>query len=154
MSDVELRPKTEAIVVDEVFPHRPETLWRTLTDGALMGRWMMAPSGFAPVEGTAFTFQTNPAGLWDGVIRCEVLEVVPLRRLVYSWRGGHDGNAGYGSRLDTIVSWFLSEHEGGTRLRLVHSGFVLPANETAFRNMNEGWQKVLPRLRPLADEQE
>jgi uncharacterized protein YndB with AHSA1/START domain len=70
MRDVELLPKTEAIVVDEVFPHRPETLWRTLTDGALMGRWMMAPSGFEAVVGTRFTFQTTPAGPWDGSIRC------------------------------------------------------------------------------------
>jgi uncharacterized protein YndB with AHSA1/START domain len=154
MSDVELLPKTQAIVVDEVFPHRPETLWRTLTDGALMGRWMMAPSGFAAVEGTRFTFQTTPAGPWDGVIRCQVLEVVPLERLSYSWAGGHESNAGYGSRLDTIVTWFLQPQGEGTRLRLVHAGFVLPTNETAFRNMSEGWHKVLPRLRPLADEQE
>jgi uncharacterized protein YndB with AHSA1/START domain len=154
MSDVELLPKTQAIVVDEVFPHRAETLWRTLTDGALMGRWMMAPSGFSAVEGTRFTFQTTPAGPWDGVIRCQVLEVVPLERLSYSWAGGHESNAGYGSRLDTIVTWFLEPQEEGTRLRLVHAGFVLPTNETAFRNMSEGWHKVLPRLRPLADEQE
>jgi uncharacterized protein YndB with AHSA1/START domain len=154
MTDVELLPKTEAIVVDEVFPHRPETLWRTLTDGALMGRWMMAPSGFEAVVGTRFTFQTTPAGLWDGSIRCQVLEVVPNERLAYSWQGGHNSNSGYGSLLDTVVTWFLEPHGEGTRLRLVHAGFVLPTNETAYRNMNEGWQKVLPRLRPLADEQE
>ena len=48
------------IVVDEVFPHAPETIWKVLTSGALMSRWMMTPAGFEPVEGNRFTFQTTP----------------------------------------------------------------------------------------------
>ena len=154
MTDVELQPATQAIVVDEVFPHAPETLWRTLTTGELMARWLMKPTGFAPVEGTRFTYQTTPAGEWDGTIRCQVLEVVPNTRFSYSWSGGHEDNKGYGSRLDTVVTWFLSKVETGTRLRLVHSGFVMPANETAFRNMSDGWSKVVPSLGRIADEQE
>ena len=154
MTDVELQPATQAIVVDEVFPHAPETLWRTLTTGELMARWLMKPTGFAPVEGTRFTYQTTPAGEWDGTIRCQVLEVVPNTRFSYSWSGGHEDNKGYGSRLDTVVTWFLSKVETGTRLRLVHSGFVMPANETAFRNMSDGWSKVVPSLARIADEQE
>ena len=154
MTDVELQPATQAIVVDEVFPHAPETLWRTLTTGELMARWLMRPTGFAPVEGTRFTYQTTPAGEWDGTIRCQVLEVVPNTRFAYSWSGGHEDNKGYGSRLDTVVTWFLSKVETGTRLRLVHSGFVMPANETAFRNMSNGWSKVVPSLARIADEQE
>ena len=154
MTDVELQPATQAIVVDEVFPHAPEKLWRTLTTGELMARWLMKPTGFAPVEGTRFTYQTTPAGEWDGTIRCQVLEVVPNTRFAYSWSGGHEDNKGYGSRLDTVVTWFLSKVETGTRLRLVHSGFVMPANETAFRNMSDGWSKVVPSLARIADEQE
>ncbi len=154
MTDVELAPATQAIVVDEVFPHAPETLWRTLTNGELMARWLMKPTGFAPVEGTRFTYQTTPAGGWDGTIHCQVLEVVPNVRFAYSWSGGDEANKGYGSRLDTIVTWFLSKVDGGTRLRLVHSGFAMPTNETAFRNMSDGWSKVVPRLGAIADEQE
>jgi uncharacterized protein YndB with AHSA1/START domain len=65
------------IVVDEVFPHTPEVVWKTLTTPELMGRFLMMPTGFEPVKGKHFTFQTTPAGQWDGVIRCEVLEVTP-----------------------------------------------------------------------------
>ena len=154
MTDVELMPATQAIVVDEVFPHAPETLWRTLTNGDLIARWMMKPTGFAPVEGTRFTFKTTPAGEWDGTIQCKVLEVVPNARFAYSWSGGHAGNEGYGSRLDTVVTFLLCKVEAGTRLRLVHSGFVMPVNETAFRNMSEGWRTIVTRLTPIADEQE
>ena len=92
------------IVVDEVFPHAPETIWKTLTTGELIGRWIeMAPTGFKPVKGKHFTFQTTPAGAWDGIIHCQVLEAIPNERLVYAWKGGHEGNVGYGSRLDTVL---------------------------------------------------
>jgi uncharacterized protein YndB with AHSA1/START domain len=147
------RETVRDIIVDEVFPHAPETIWKALTTGDLIARWMMAPTGFAPVAGTRFTFQTTPAGAWDGVIRCEVLEAVPNERLVYAWRGGHEANVGYGSRLDTVVTITLSRANGGTRLRLVHSGFVAPRNDTAFENMSQGWKKILPRLTAVADEQ-
>jgi len=145
----------QEIVVDEVFPHAPETIWKTLTTGELIGRWLhMNPTGFEPVKGVPFTFQTTPAGGWDGVIRCQVLEVMPNERLVYAWRGGHEGNVGYGSGLDTVVTWTLSPVANGTRLRLVHSGFVLPKNDTAFKSMSEGWTKVVRNLDTIAAEQD
>jgi uncharacterized protein YndB with AHSA1/START domain len=147
------RPETQAIVIDEVFPHAPEVLWKALTSGELISRWLMAPKGFQPVVGNRFTFQTNPAGEWDGTIQCEVLEVVANQRLSYAWRGGHDGNEGYGSKLETVVTFTLSQVDGGTRLQLVHSGFVLPRNDTAYRNMSEGWKTVVRRLDTVVTEE-
>ena len=47
MTDAALQATTQQIVVDEVFPHAPETIWKALADGALMGRWLMQPTGFA-----------------------------------------------------------------------------------------------------------
>lgn len=142
----DMNPHTQSIVVDEVFPHAPSVIWRALTSGELIGRWLMAPKGFEPVVGSHFTFQTTPAGEWDGTIHCEMLEVVPDERLSYAWKGGHEGNDGYGSKLDTVVTFTLSATNTGTRLRLVHSGFVLPKNDTAYRNMGEGWKKVVRKL--------
>ena len=118
MNDAALKPDTQKIMVDQVFPHAPETIWKTLTNSDLMGRWMMAPTGFEPVVGKQFTFQTTPAGAWDGIIHCQVLEAIPNERLVYTWKGGHEGNVGYGSRLDTVVTWTLSRVENGTRFAL------------------------------------
>jgi uncharacterized protein YndB with AHSA1/START domain len=139
------------ITVEDVFSHAPETIWKTLTSGELMARWAgMAPAGFAPVVGNRFTYQTTPAGEWDGTIHCEVLEVVPNERFAYSWRGGHEGNVGYGSRLDTVVTFTLEKTDGGTRLRLVHSGFVLPHNESAYRRMSGGWVQVVTRIGTMA----
>jgi uncharacterized protein YndB with AHSA1/START domain len=109
--------------------------------------------GFEPVKGKHFTLQTTPAGAWDGIIHCEVLEVMANERLAYAWKGGHEGNVGYGSRLETVVTFILSRVENGTRLRLVHSGFVLPKNDMAFRNMGEGWKKVVQNVGTIAAEQ-
>ena len=154
MKGAEPQINARAIVVDAVFPHAPEIIWKTLTSSDLMGRWLrMAPSNFEPIVGSRFTYQTSPAGAWSGVIECEVLEVVPNKIFAYSWKGGHEGNAGYGSPLDTIVTFTLEEVEGGTRLRLVHSGFVLPKNDTAFRNMSGGWSKVVPSIGAIAGEE-
>jgi uncharacterized protein YndB with AHSA1/START domain len=153
MNDAALKSETQDIVVDEVFPHAPATIWKTLTTGELISRWMMAAAGFEPVQGNRFTFQTTPAGAWDGTIHCQVVEVVPNERLVYTWKGGHEGNVGYGSRLETVVTWILSRAENGTRVRLAHSGFVLPKNATAFKSMSEGWPKVVRNLGATADGQ-
>ena len=86
------------------------------------------------------------------LIHCQVIEVVPNKRLVYSWQGGHEANVGYGSRLETVVSWTLARVENGTRVRVVHSGFVLPRNDTAYRNMSDGWKKVVRKLDATAAE--
>ena len=102
--------------------------------------------------GAHFTYETTPAGAWDGLIRCEVLEVVPNERFTYAWKGGHEGNTGYGSRLDTVVSFSLTKIAKGTRVRLVHSGFVLPKNDTAFKNMGEGWRKIVGRIGAVTGE--
>jgi uncharacterized protein YndB with AHSA1/START domain len=153
MKNAALKSDTQDIVVEEILPHAPETIWKALTTGELINRWLGMPtSGFEPVHGKRFTFKTTPAGAWDGVIQCEVLEAVPNERLVYTWQGGHEGNVGYGSRLETVVTWVLSKAENGTRLRLVHSGFVLPQNDTAFRNMSAGWKKVVPGIGAIAAE--
>ena len=154
MNEAAVKFDTQDIVVDEVLPHAPETIWKALTTGELIARWLMPATGFEPVKGKHFTFKTTPAGAWDGFIRCQVLEVMPNERFVYSWKSGHEGNVGYGSWLDTVVTWTLSRAGNGTRLRLVHSGFVAPKNDSALKTMGEGWKKVVPQIGAVADEQD
>jgi uncharacterized protein YndB with AHSA1/START domain len=152
VNDAALKTDTQEIVVDEVFPHVPEMIWKALTNGELIGRWIMVPSGFEAVKGTRFTFQTTPGGAWDGVIHCQVLEVVPNERLAYAWKGGNIANVGYGAPLNTVVTWTLSRVASGTRLRLVHSGFLAPTNDLAFKTMSGGWTKVVRKLGAVAGE--
>ena len=153
MSAAELKAETKDIVLDEVFPHGPATIWKALTSAQLIARWLMPPTGFEAVVGNTFTFQTTPGGNWDGVIHCRVLEVVAFRRLVYAWKGGDARNTGYGAPLDTTVTWSLTPVEAGTRIQLVHAGFVLPRNESAYTVMSGGWKKVVRQLDEISGEE-
>jgi uncharacterized protein YndB with AHSA1/START domain len=133
----------------DVLPHSPDVIWQALTTGELIARWLM-PNDFQPALGRRFAFQTRPMGTWDGVVHCQILEITPQAKLVYSWKGGAEGNDAYGSRLDSIVTWTLTAVEGGTRLRLVHSGFRSPGNGFAFDVMSGGWAKVMRRIDSVA----
>ena len=154
MSAAALNAETKDIVLDDVCPPAPETIWTALLRAQLIARCLMPATGFEAVEGNTFTYQTKPGGHWDGVIHCRVLEVVPNQRLAYAWKGGDESNTGYGSALDTVVTWSLTPVEAGTRVRVVHSGFVTPKNDTAYRNMSDGWVKVLQRLDAISGEDE
>ena len=152
MNDASSKPTTQDIVIDDVFPHAPSTIWKALASGELMNRWLMVQKGFEPVKGNNFSFQTPPDGEWDGVIRCEVLDVQPNKCLSYTWKSGVQTAAGYVPRLGTVVTWTLTRHDSGTHLRLVHSGFVMPRNEAVFKNVNAGWSRVVPKLIAIAAE--
>ncbi|CCE11831.1 conserved hypothetical protein [Bradyrhizobium sp. STM 3843] len=143
--------ETHAIVVEKGLPYAPETIWRMLTDSALIAKWLM-PNDFVASVGHRFTFKTRPMGDWDGVVHCEVLECEPPRLLRYSWKGGADSNPDYGSKLDSEVTFTLAPVEGGTQLRMIHDGFRFPGNAIAFEMMGPGWARIMDRIASLAAE--
>ncbi len=64
-------------------PRPQEKVWRALTDASTLALWMY-PNDFEPIVGHQFTFQvpSNPkVGFVGLVVRCEVLECEPPRRL-------------------------------------------------------------------------
>lgn len=145
-------PETKSIVIEYALSKPPARVWRALTEPALLARWLME-NDIAPVVGRRFTMRARPAPGWDGVVRCEVLAVEPERLLRFSWRGGSDEVEGYGGALDTVVTFTLAPTpDGGTTLRLEHSGFTA-RNGFAFEMMGKGWREnVVPRMEPvLAD---
>lgn len=130
----------EQIVAEYAFPSPPAKVWRALTEPDLLAGWLM-PNDIAPVVGHKFNFRTQPMGDWNGVVDCEVLEVVPEKKLVYTWNGGSTENEGYGHKLETIVTWTLEPQDvGGTLLKLVHHGFH--PDDFAFKVMGQGWMKM------------
>jgi uncharacterized protein YndB with AHSA1/START domain len=143
------QPSTEAksICVDYELAQPPSRVWRALTEPDLLARWLMA-NDIRPVVGHRFTFQAPPMPGWDGIVRCEVLEVVPEKRLRYSWQGGAPESV-----LDSTVTWTLAETpSGGTRLSLEHAGF-LPRNAFAYEAMGKGWRgKLAERVAKVLEE--
>jgi uncharacterized protein YndB with AHSA1/START domain len=131
---------TRTLVIERVFPHPPEKLWRALTESPLVAQWLMK-NDFEPVVGTKFQFRADPMPNWNGIVDCEVLIVEPLKRLSYSW-----GSLGLGS----VVLWTLTPAEGGTHVRMEQSGFR-PDQEAAYKGANYGWQKFLGALERVLD---
>ena len=126
------------------FPQAPEIVWDYLTDPELLAQWLM-PSDFSPVVGHKFQFGTKPKYrfAFDGRIYCEVLEIIPCKKLVYSWRGGISGEK---PTLDSVVTWTLNPLNGGTRLTLEHKGFRGIKNFFPYLIMNKGWKKIGTRF--------
>jgi uncharacterized protein YndB with AHSA1/START domain len=128
-----------SIEVDEFLPQPPGRVWQALTDPALLARWLM-PNDFKPVIGHAFTFRTEPVPQqgFDGIVRCEVLDLEPPRLIRFSWRGGN---------LDTVVSWSLVPEGTGTRLLITHDGFdeTDPAQRMVMGILGGGWRGHLIR---------
>ena len=125
-----------SVVVERLMMHPPAKIWRALTQGYLIAEWLM-PNDFRPEVGAAFELRTKPMPHWDGVVRGEVLEVEPNRRLAYSWKT----TAG----MDTLVVWTLSPEPGGTRVRMEQSGFR-PDEEANYRGATYGWQRFIENL--------
>jgi uncharacterized protein YndB with AHSA1/START domain len=128
-----------SLVVERVFSHPPEKLWRALTESPLLAQWMMN-NDFEPMVGRKFQFRQDPKPNWNGVVDCEVLIVDALQRLSYNW-----GTGGAESGLQWVVLFTLTPAEGGTRLRMEQSGFTSD-QQVAYQGAKYGWQKFFGGL--------
>ena len=126
------------------FPHAPETVWEYLTKPELMEQWLMK-NDFMPIIGYDFQFRTNPIPSldFDGIFYCRVVEIVPFKRLSYSWKSGPgDGRI----TLDSLVVWKLEPKNDGTELFLEHSGFSKKDNLNMYNAMTDGWLKNIHKI--------
>lgn len=125
---------------EALYPYPPEQVWTALTDPVAIGDWLM-PNDFAPAVGHCFTFTTKPAPGFDGIVRCEVLEVDPPRRLAYRWKGGG---------IDTLVSYALSAEGASTRLVMEQSGFTGLKGFMISKMLGGGWKRMIRERLPAA----
>jgi uncharacterized protein YndB with AHSA1/START domain len=129
------------------YSHPPETVWEYLTKPELMQQWLMK-NDFQPIIGLDFQFRTNPIPSldFDGIIYCKVLEIVPFKRLSYSWKCG----PGEGKiTLDSIVVWKLQPKEKGTEVILEHTGFAKKENLDFYNGFLHGWVEKSKKIAEL-----
>jgi uncharacterized protein YndB with AHSA1/START domain len=126
------------------FAHPPELVWDYLTKSELLAHWLME-NDFQLVVGHKFQFKTKPKIKlgFDGNVYCQVLEVIPLKRLSYSWKSGLSKDK---PTLDSVVTWTLTKTDTGTELILEHKGFNGMKNFLAYIFMNLGWLKIGNRI--------
>lgn len=134
---------TRSIIAERHLDHPPEKVWRALTDGTVLGEWLMQ-TDFRPVVGHRFTFRADPVPNWSGVTEGEVLEVAPYERLVYSWRT----SGAAADELHTTVTWTLTPTQRGVLLRMEQTGFR-PEDGPNFRGLTQGWGRFIGQLEEL-----
>jgi uncharacterized protein YndB with AHSA1/START domain len=136
---------SRSLVVEREMPHPPEKVWRALTQGPLIGEWLMK-NDFQPVVGHRFNFRATPSPHWNGVVDGEVLAVEPYERLSYSWNASGGEAAG---GLKTVVTWTLTPTKGGVLVRMEQSGFR-PDEDANYQGASYGWQRFIEGLERVA----
>lgn len=123
------------------FRQSPQEVWEYLTKAELIEQWLMK-NNFKPEKGCKFqfTFTPKPNSPYDGVVNCQVLEIIPFTKLSYSWNGRTQDKS---RAFNSIVVWTLVPKDNGTELQVQHSGFK--ALEDILNHTN-GWNSCFKKL--------
>lgn len=129
----------DSIVIDIFYPYPVSRVWDALVDSESLAVWLM-PNDFVPQIGHHFTFRPSEQQGWSGLIDCEVVEVTDQRRISYTWNNAP-------SHLETLVTFSLEPAQGGTNLRLEHTGFASAGKAGLnIRDMlGQGWNSRILR---------
>lgn len=114
--------------ITEFFGVPPEEVWKSLTDSEVLADWLM-PNDFVAEVGRPFTFVPDHVTPWEGDVKCEVLELVPHKRMVWSWETS-------GMNRPSRIEFVLVPKENGTELRFKHVG---DADEGLAKGLKGGW---------------
>jgi uncharacterized protein YndB with AHSA1/START domain len=144
----------QVVRISRTIPATPHQVYRAWLDPELIRRWM-APGTFeaARVEvderiGGRYQVWHADAGTSVGGFECEILELIPDRRIV--WRWGFAGpNRTEGQVYDSRLHITLHEtSDGGTMLELVHEQLddLAAALPKVAEKVGDGWGMVLAEL--------
>ncbi len=124
----------DSIKLKRTYACTPDRLWEALTNAEAMSEWLM-PCDIVPELGHTFQFRTKPQKGFDGIVNCKILELVPKKRLVFSWCSG---------KMDTKVSFELVDKGDAVELNFVHSGFEGIFERFFVRQiLSNGWKKKI-----------
>jgi uncharacterized protein YndB with AHSA1/START domain len=130
--------KNEPFVIERTFNAPVDKVWKAITDKNQMKEWYFDLEEFKPEVGFEFSFAA-PAEKKTYLHLCKITEVIPGRKLSYSWR--YDGYPG-----NSIVTFELFDEGKTTRLKLTHTGLeTFPQDNTDFaaQNFVEGWTQII-----------
>jgi uncharacterized protein YndB with AHSA1/START domain len=121
--------ETTPLVIERTLNTSVENLWKATTDKDQMKQWYFNISEFKPEVGFEFRFYAgDEKKQWLHV--CKVTEVVPEKKLAYSWR--YDGYEGI-----CCVTFEIFDEGEKTRLKLTHAGLEsFPGDEPGLGKEN------------------
>ena len=125
------------IIKKEILIDAPTArVWEHITDTKKIAGCFM-PNDFEARVGGEFSLDCKD----EGRISCVVKEIVPPRKLVYSFQSKV-------TKVETLVTITLTAEGKRTRVTLIHSGWdALPPDEQrAADGFDSGWDGVLKKL--------
>jgi uncharacterized protein YndB with AHSA1/START domain len=129
--------KTEPFVIERVLNASPERVWQAISDREKMKQWYFDLAEFKAEPGFEFSFEGGPDDR-KYMHLCKVTEVVPGKKLTYSWRyEGYEGNS--------FVTFELFDEGKQTRIKLTHAGLeTFPKHpDFARSNFEDGWTDLI-----------
>lgn len=131
--------ENQAIVLERLFDAQASKVWKAITDKDEMKIWYFDLADFKAKAGLKFQFTGGPSPDKQYLHLCEITEVIPGKKLTYSWR--YDGYSG-----KSFVTFELSEQDNKTLLKLTHNGietFPKENADLAKHNFVEGWNYII-----------
>lgn len=134
----------EPFVIERTLNAPVEKVWGAISDNNEMKQWYFNLPDFKAEVGFEFSFKGGPDDGPQYIHQCRVMEVIPQRKLAYSWK--YEGYEG-----DSLVTFELFPEGDKTRLKLTHSGLeTFPAANADFarKNFEMGWNEIIGKLLP------
>jgi uncharacterized protein YndB with AHSA1/START domain len=119
-------------------------VWQALTDSRQFGEWFGIRTASPFAAGKTIHAEVTIKGYEHVPFSIDIVAIEPER--LFSWRWhphAIDAGRDYSNEPTTLVEFHVDDVPGGTRVRVVESGFdqVPPARRLeAFRGNSEGWR--------------
>jgi uncharacterized protein YndB with AHSA1/START domain len=138
------------IVTSEIFVAAPrERVFEALTDPQQALQWWgqsdryrLSDFSLDPQVGGKWSSSGSSQNMGSFKIEGEILEIDPPHRLAYTWLSSW-------MPKNTRVLWELETKDGGTLVKLTHTGFAGDADQA--KNHTTGWSSVLGWLQAYVE---
>jgi uncharacterized protein YndB with AHSA1/START domain len=131
--------KNEPFIIERTYNAPIKKVWEAISQKEKMKQWYFNLAEFKTEVGFEFQFSGGPDEGNQYLHLCKVTEVVPGKKLTYSWR--YDGYPG-----NSFVTFELFEEGDKTKLKLTHAGLEsFDANNPDFdkKNFEQGWTQII-----------
>lgn len=132
--------ENEPIVVEKTFDASPAAVWDAITNSEKMKKWYFDLKNFKAEVGFEFRFMGGDEKKQFLHI-CKVTEVVPGKKLSYTWKYEHDPGV-------SVVTFEIFPEGKKAKLRLTHAGvenFPKDHPELQKKNFIQGWDEIINR---------
>ena len=127
-----------------------QKVWEALVESKKLEEWMIMSTTFEPIVGREFTFKAEGMENWDGYFHCKVKELEINKKIVYTWNSQI-------INAETTVTILISEIDGKTHLKLIHSGWENITTKDTRNQMidghTKGWDlRFVEKLKSVAEQ--